>query len=931
MSQHSSLQLLAAVAIVTAIVAATAVPAAAASPGVAPAAQDQARATPAMRALGDQVAAAPVVGLQPFRPASGLARPNGASPAHPRREVFGFADGANLETSNGIHSWNFSLLSTVAFFGLHVNAADGTFAQDGGWNHWNSADLTDLLNTAHGNGVSVVLTIIYQDTGSGMCTALEHRTQTAISTVQQILAKGVDGVNVDYEGYNAACGPTNNRALVTALVYEIRQRMVSQNVPTAQRYITVDTYASSAADSGGFFDIPNLGTWSDAFFVMAYALEMSNSGTSVCSTCLGPTSPLTGYHWNDTDTASQYAAVAGPTKTILGLPYYGVKGCVTSPPASTPANAQIVGGFSSGGTYAAESYLGIAADIRDPNLQPMYLHRDQVDGPGQEMRADFYSPPTYANCNRQMYWDDATSLSAKYDLVNRDNLRGAGLWTLNYGGGAPELWNQLATHFALIPGTPTGLTTCPAKGSAGLSWTPPASASPITSYTIRANPGPVTATVPGNAYYTSLDGLSDGTAYSFTVTASDAYGAGPTSAASGATTPAPALGAWPGRLHALTPTRILDTRNSTGGHPGQLGPGQTLVLSVVGQGSVPSTGVTAVSLNITETNPSQAGYLTVYPNGTCRPTTSNLNFGPWQTAANLVQASLGGDGKVAIYNAGSAGVDVIADVSAWFGASADTGAEGHYHAVTPDRVLDTRGSIGGHNGQLGPGQTLTLQVNGPGPLSSVPASQISAVALNLTTTNGSSQSYLAVTPTPPSGAPAVSNLNFMPWQTVANRVIVPVNAAGQVTVYNSQGWTDVIVDAAGWFSSASTVVSPTGTYTALPPIRLVDTRYGLGAPAAPLGAGQVITVPVAGHLGVPGSGATAVVINLTAVAPTSQSYLAVTPAAPAGAPRTSDVSFMAGQNVPNLVVATVGSDGAISVYNSQGSADVLVDILGWYS
>lgn len=322
MSQHSSLQLLAAVAIVTAIVAATAVPAAAASPGVAPAAQDQARATPAMRAR-DQVAAAPVVGLQPFRPASGLARPNGASPAHPRREVFGFADGANLETSNGIHSWNFSLLSTVAFFGLHVNAADGTFAQDGGWNHWNSADLTDLLNTAHGNGVSVVLTIIYQDTGSGMCTALEHRTQTAISTVQQILAKGVDGVNVDYEGYNAACGPTNNRALVTALVYEIRQRMVSQNVPTAQRYITVDTYASSAADSGGFFDIPNLGTWSDAFFVMAYALEMSNSGTSVCSTCLGPTSPLTGYHWNDTDTASQYAAVAGPTKTILGLPTTG--------------------------------------------------------------------------------------------------------------------------------------------------------------------------------------------------------------------------------------------------------------------------------------------------------------------------------------------------------------------------------------------------------------------------------------------------------------------------------------------------------------------------------------------------------------------------------------------------------------------------------
>src|SRR5205807_2586249 len=47
----------------------------------------------------------------------------------------------------------------------------------------------------------------------------------------------------------------------------------------------------------------------------------------------------------------------------------------------------------------------------------------------------------------ELYWDDAESLSKKYDLVNASGLRGVGIWNLNYGGGAPELWSALASHF----------------------------------------------------------------------------------------------------------------------------------------------------------------------------------------------------------------------------------------------------------------------------------------------------------------------------------------------------------------------------------------------------------------------------------------------------------------------------------------------------
>jgi len=74
---------------------------------------------------------------------------------------------------------------------------------------------------------------------------------------------------------------------------------------------------------------------------------------------------------------------------------------------------------------------------------------------------------------------DATSLGKKYDLVNADSLRGVGIWNLNYGGGAPELWAALASHFsqctsatiAAAPAAPggTGVVVTVTAGSDGCS------------------------------------------------------------------------------------------------------------------------------------------------------------------------------------------------------------------------------------------------------------------------------------------------------------------------------------------------------------------------------------------------------------------------------------------------------------------------------
>ena len=69
-------------------------------------------------------------------------------------------------------------------------------------------------------------------------------------------------------------------------------------------------------------------------------------------------------------------------------------------------------------------------------------------------------------------------------------------------------------------------------------------------------------------------------------------------------------------------------------------------------------------LNVTVTQPTAASYLTIYPNGTSRPATSNLNFDPGQTVANLVIAPVGADGKIDFYNADGS-TQIVADVSGW--------------------------------------------------------------------------------------------------------------------------------------------------------------------------------------------------------------------------------------------------------------------------
>jgi hypothetical protein len=114
------------------------------------------------------------------------------------------------------------------------------------------------------------------------------------------------------------------------------------------------------------------------------------------------------------------------------------------------------------------------------------------------------------------------------------------------------------------------------------------------------------------------------------------------------------------------------------------------------------------------------------------------------------------------------------------------------------------------------------------------------------------------------------------------------------------------------------------------PTRLLDTRNGTGAPRAAVANSSFVPFTAAGgSTGVP-TGVSAVVLNVTAVGPTASGYIT---AYADGTTRAtvSNLDFVRGQTVPNLVTVKVGSNGKVDLFNgSGGTVNLVADIAGYY-
>lgn len=121
---------------------------------------------------------------------------------------------------------------------------------------------------------------------------------------------------------------------------------------------------------------------------------------------------------------------------------------------------------------------------------------------------------------------------------------------------------------------------------------------------------------------------------------------------------------------------------------------------------------------------------------------------------------------------------------------------------------------------------------------------------------------------------------------------------------------------------------PSSTYTSVSPVRVLDTRNGTGTGAnSPVGAGGTVTLDLASH--VPATG-TAVVLNVTGVAATANTFVTVFPGG-ANRPTASSLNLSPGDTRPNQVTVSLGANRTVSLYNNAGSVDLVVDLAGYYA
>jgi hypothetical protein len=255
-------------------------------------------------------------------------------------------------------------------------------------------------------------------------------------------------------------------------------------------------------------------------------------------------------------------------------------------------------------------------------------------------------------------------------------------------------------------------------------------------------------------------------------------------------------------------------------------------------------------------------------------------------------------------------------------------AAARFIPLPPDRLFDTRPAepAAGPKGKLGTGQTIDVQVTG---VAGVPANA-TAVVMNVTMTESGGAGFVTVWATG-SAQPLTSNLNFLqPNLTRPNLITVPIGAGGKVSLYASAP-THLLADVSGYYVDTDAAVAD-GRLVSITPSRVFDTRPGEPA-AGPKGlvqGGAAIDVQIAGEGGLPTTGMSSVVMNLTATETVADGFVT---AYPTNVPRpTASVlnTSPQGPAVANLVIVPLGPDGKVRLYTSS-TTHLLADVMGFFT
>ncbi|MBP1705207.1 MAG: hypothetical protein H6Q36_946, partial [Chloroflexi bacterium] len=443
-------------------------------------------------------------------------QPDVSMPAGLRREVYGFLP--YWEVGDSSNRLRYEVLSHIAYFSvgadklgnLRKRDPDGSLTT--GWGGWTSQRMTRIIDDAHARGTRVTLTITVFAWTSGQLSVQKAllgsaaaRANLARQAVAAVRNRGADGINLDFEPL-ASGYEDEFVSLVRAIRTEFSRYSRGYHLSFCTMGHPGNYPLSSALASGA----------ADAVFVMGYDYRTGSGAIA------GSNNPLSSPGYDLTETVQRYLALAPASKIILGLPFYGRAWSTVSdkPNARTQTGTKY-------GSSVAVSYE------RAVELAAQYGRRWNA---ADQSAWVVYR---YQNCSktygcvmtwRQLYYNDATALKLRYDLINRARLRGTGIWALGYDGSRTELASAIAAKFLTD-------TTAPLAGVVNLSatqrdsgflvrWRASEDLSGIASYDVdvSANGGAWTRWLSATKATSDVYLGTDGVGYAFRARARDGKG-----------------------------------------------------------------------------------------------------------------------------------------------------------------------------------------------------------------------------------------------------------------------------------------------------------------------------------------------------------------------------------------------------------------------
>lgn len=346
-------------------------------------------------------------------------------------------------------------------------------------------------------------------------------------------------------------------------------------------------------------------------------------------------------------------------------------------------------------------------------------------------------------------------------------------------------------------------------------------------------------------------------------------------------------------------------------------------VKVAGVAGLPSSGIGAVTMMVTIADPSGSGQLQMRADDADTTTLMMIyNSGVGGNTSNTGLLAVADDGTIQVRTE-TAQSKVIIDVTGYYTSTKNGVSAGGFVAMSPSRVLDSRGGIGAAPGLIPAGSQRTIQATGS---NGIPAGA-AAVAVNIIVINREAKAgYVRPTPTGETRSTGVLNYNSNEGQTTAMNAQVALSADGRFSIDTAAegGKIDLVVDIQGYFLKSN----PGGGFTPLNG-RLIDTRNG-----SSIASGASFTIQVGGVQGAPTveGGLSAVAVTFTAVNDSGADSYAKMWADGAAEPESSAISSDATSKMTNTVVAPVGANGKIRIKNMGTAAmNYLVDLQGAYN